>query len=166
MEQLRRRPLTWFPLWLVVLGGCPAPSPDGYSARVVGVADGDTIEVAHSGQSWRIRLHGIDCPERRQDFGEVARRFTADLAFGQTVQVRPIDRDRYGRVVAVVVLADGRVLNHELVRAGLAWWYRRYAPNDRALAALERAARRRRVGLWSRPEPVPPWEWRQPANSR
>ncbi len=71
-----------------------------------------------------------------------------------------VDRDRYGRTVGVVLLPDGRSLNHELVRAGLAWWYRRYAPDDETLAQLERDARGAERGLWADAEPVPPWEWR------
>ncbi len=73
----------------------------------------------------------------------------------------PWDTDRYGRTVADVILVDGRTLNHELVRAGLAWRYRRYAPDIGTLAQLEAAARDAKRGLWSLPNPVPPWEWRK-----
>ena len=72
-----------------------------------------------------------------------------------------MDVDRYGRTVGEVILPDGRVLNHELVRAGLAWWYRRYAPDDKTLEQLERGARGANRGLWADPNPVPPWEWRR-----
>jgi endonuclease YncB( thermonuclease family) len=75
----------------------------------------------------RIRLWGIDCPESRQAFGARATQFTGDLAFGKEVSVQVKDVDRYGRTVGVVILPDGRNLNQELVRAGLAWWYRQYA---------------------------------------
>ncbi len=68
--------------------------------------------------------------------------------------------DRYGRTIADVILPDGRVLNRELVRAGFAWWYRRYAPEDETLEQLECEARGARRGLWADAEPVPPWEWR------
>ena len=74
-------------------------------------------------------------------------------------------RVRYGRTVAVVILPDGRSLNAELVRAGLAWWYRRYAPDDETLERLEREAREARRGLWGDPEPIPPWEWRRGTRS-
>ncbi len=59
-----------------------------------------------------------------------------------------------------MILPDGRVLNRELVRAGFAWWYRRYAPDDEMLAQLEQEAREAQRGLWADAEPVPPWEWR------
>ncbi len=89
-----------------------------FSGRVVGVADGDTITVLHNGKGERIRLNGIDCPEKRQAFGNRAKQFTSNLVFAKTVTVQAVDRDRYGRTVGVVLLPDGRSLNHELVRAG------------------------------------------------
>ncbi len=105
------------------------PSPTvvlEFSGKVVGVSDGDTITVLHNGKGERIRLHGIDCPEKRQAFSNRAKQFTSNLVFAKTVTVQAVDRDRYGRTVGVVLLPDGRSLNHELVRAGLAWMYRRY----------------------------------------
>jgi len=130
-----------------------------FTGRVVGVSDGDTITVMHNGKGERIRLHGIDCPEKRQAFGNRAKQFTSNLVFAKTVTVQALDRDRYGRTVGVVLLPDGRSLNHELVRAGLAWMYRRYT-NDQSLSDLEEEARVARRGLWVDAEPVPPWEWR------
>ncbi len=127
---------------------------------MVGVSDGDTITVLHSGKGERIRLHGIDCPEKRQAFGKRAKQLTSNLVFGKTVTVQVVDRDRYGRTVAEVLLPDGRSLNRELVRAGFAWWYWRYTPDDETLAQLEREARAAKRGLWADPNPIPPWQWR------
>jgi len=91
----------------------------------------------------------------------------------RTVTVIQHDTDRYGRMVADIVLADGRVLNKELVRSGNAWWYSQYDRNDAELAALEAHAREARLGLWAAPNPLLPWEWRkvgypasQPASRR
>jgi micrococcal nuclease len=120
-----------------------------FTGRVVGIQDGDTLEVLQEGKAVRVRLHGIDTPERRQAFGTRARQFTADLAFKQQVTVLVRDTDRYGRVVGEMLLPSGRHLNRELVRAGLAWWYRKYAPNDTTLARLEAEARQAKRGLWS-----------------
>ncbi len=131
-----------------------------FSGAVVGVSDGDTITVLHNGKGERIRLHGIDCPEKRQAFGNRAKQFTSTLVFGNTVTVQVLDRDRYGRTVGEVLLPDGRSLNRELVKAGFAWWYWRYTPDDETLAQLEREARAGKRGLWADPHPVPPWEWR------
>jgi micrococcal nuclease len=113
---------------------------DGFSGKVVGVTDGDTITVLHERTPVKVRLHGIDCPESGQDFGTRAKQATSELAFGKLVTVRPVDTDRYGRTVALVVLPDGRTLNHELVRSGLAWWFRKYAPGDVTLERLETEA--------------------------
>ena len=91
-----------------------------FTGKVVRVSDGDTITVMHNGKGERIRLHGIDCPEKRQAFGKRAKQFTSKLVFGKTVTVQVMDRDRYGRTVGEVLLPAGRSLNRELVRAGFA----------------------------------------------
>jgi endonuclease YncB( thermonuclease family) len=137
---------------------------DDFQAKVVGVADGDTIRVLRDRELIKIRLHGIDCPEKGQALGNRARQFTSGLAFGKNVGIQVKDRDRYGRTVAVVVLPDGRSLNAELVRAGLAWHYRRYSRN-RELQRLEDEAREAKRGLWADPQPVPPWECRKAPRS-
>ena len=110
--------------------------------------DGDTNTVLHNGKAERIRLHGIDCPEKRQAFGRLARQFTSTVVFGKSVMVKVLDRDRYGRTVGEVVMSNGGVLNHELVRMGLAWWYRKYAPEDTVLEHYEPEAREAKRGLW------------------
>ena len=130
-----------------------------FEAKVVGVSDGDTITVLDGRTRVKVRLNGIDCPEKRQAFGARAKQLTSDLAFGRTVTVMPFGKDRYGRVLGEVVLPGGRVLNEELVAAGMAWHYTRYSKDD-ALARLERQAREARVGVWSEARPVAPWEFR------
>lgn len=132
-----------------------------FTGKVVGVSDGDTISVMHNGKAERIRLSGIDCPEKRQAYGNRAKQFTSQLVFGKEVTVQVAGRDRYGRPLGEVVLPDGRNLNQELVKAGLAWWYRQYAPGNTALERLEQEARTAKRGLWVDPNPVPPWEWRK-----
>jgi endonuclease YncB( thermonuclease family) len=92
----------------------------------------------------KVRLNGVDCPASHQAFGTRARQFTGAAVFGKIVRVEVRDRDRYGRLVGDVFTPDGNSLNAELVRAGFAWWYRRYAPKDTKLAAL--AAR---AGGWT-----------------
>jgi endonuclease YncB( thermonuclease family) len=143
--------------------GAPAEAP--FQARVVRVLDGDTLEVLEVRDGVRIprrlRLHGIDCPEKTQPFGQRAKTAALELSGGKTVRVLPRDRDRYGRTIAEVELPDGKSLNRELVRLGLAWWYRKYAPRDAELERLEAEARAAKRGLWSLPEPQPPWEFRQ-----
>jgi micrococcal nuclease len=151
---------------LTLLTALPSASAtraaDPYTARVVGVSDGDTLTVLKSDKTQvKIRLNGIDAPETGQDFGSRAKQRTSELAFGKTVTVRPHNTDRYGRTVAEILLPDGASLNQQLVRDGFAWWYRTYAPKDRELAGLEREAKDAKRGLWSQGEPIPPWEWRK-----
>lgn len=132
-----------------------------FTGRVVAVLDGDTIEVLHSGKAERIRLTGIDCPEKKQAFGQHAKQATSALSFGQHVTVHSAGKDRYKRTLAMVELTDGTNLNYELVRQGWCWWYWKYAPDEILLALLEAGAREAKKGLWVDPEPVPPWEWRK-----
>ncbi len=149
-------------LALIVLSGCvTGPPRREFSGRVVRILDGDTIEVLYQLKPQRIRLGGVDCPERRQAFGTVARQFTAEHAFGRTVTVKVHDTDRYGRTVGEVILPDGDSLNYELVRAGLAWWYRQYARKDMRLAEAEAEARDAGRGLWADPHAKAPWDFRR-----
>jgi len=131
-----------------------------WSGMVVGVVDGDTISVMHLGRAEVVRLFGIDCPEKDQDFGTKARQLTSAMVFRKIVEVVPIGETSYGRPLAWVYI-NGKSLNKELIRAGLAWWYRWYAPNESELAQLEAVARENRTGLWSQPNPIPPWEFRR-----
>jgi endonuclease YncB( thermonuclease family) len=140
------------------------PASESFSARVVGVADGDTITVIRDDvperNPIRIRLYGIDTPEKRQRYYAKAKQFTSDAVFGKTIIVEPRGK-HFERIVADVVLPDGRLLNHEIVRAGLAWWFEKYALGDRDLERLQAEARRARRGIWSEDVGVPPWEWRR-----
>ncbi|MDO5056149.1 MAG: thermonuclease family protein [Lautropia sp.] len=129
------------------------------SCRVVGVADGDTLQcLAEGNRLLKVRLDQIDAPERGQDFAQVARRRLAALVAGRQVRLRAQGQDRYGRTVAAVRV-DGLDVNAEMVRSGHAWAYRKHL-KDPALLLLERAARDRGLGLWSQPDPVYPAEWR------
>jgi endonuclease YncB( thermonuclease family) len=132
-----------------------------WTGEVVGLTDGDTFDILRDGKSVRVRLYGIDTPESKQAFGTRARQFSSDLVFRQTVTVTVRDTDQYGRPVVDVRVPDGRNLNEELVRTGMAWWYRAYAPNETNLAQLEAQAREANRGLWADLEPIPPWQWRK-----
>nr|WP_280971522.1 thermonuclease family protein [Cupriavidus gilardii] len=136
--------------------------------QVVRIIDGDTLDVLVQKRPVRVRLAGIDAPERRQPFGEKARQHLADLAFQKTVRVIEHDTDHYGRTLGIVLAAtsDGTTpslnLNAAMVRAGMAWAYRHNGrPADPAMERLERSARQERIGLWSDPKAVEPWMWRR-----
>ena len=155
------------PLFALLLLSVPISSQaDTFTGKVVGVSDGDTISVMREGRAVKVRLHGIDCPEKKQPYGTRAKRYTSEMAFGNEVEIRIKTTDRYGRIVGEVILPDGNSLNKELVYVGLAWWYRRYAPNDRTLKALEAGARAAKRGLWADKNPIPPWEWRRGERGR
>lgn len=134
---------------------------DTLTGKVVKVTDGDTvIIITDDNTQVKIRLHGVDCPERKQDFGNKARQFTSLSAFGKTVKVEVKDKDRYGRLVAIVKLPDGRILNEELLKNGLAWHYKHYDQSEK-YTVLEHQAKRDKLGVWSMPNPIAPWEFRR-----
>lgn len=147
---------------LIRPGGRSGAGVGGY--KVVGVTDGDTITViSPGGRSYkrtRVRLWGIDCPEKSQAFGQRAKEFTSGLVFGKQVYLDIRDTDRYGRSVAVVT-ADGKVVNEELVKAGFAWWYEQYAPGETRLKRYQDEARSARRGLWADGAAEPPWDYRR-----
>ncbi len=129
----------------------------------MGVADGDTIRVLDAQKhEFRVRLEGVDSPEKGQPFGDAARDATSRLAFGKQVRVRVSGLDDFGRTLGRVEVG-GFELNRELVVQGMAWRYK-YS-RDPELGAAEEKARAERRGLWRDPHPVQPWEWRQ-ANHR
>jgi len=139
----------------VVVGTAAEPT----TGKVVSVHDGDTLTVLDATNAQRkVRLKGIDAPERGQPFGNVARDRLAALTMGKAVAVIGGKRDKYGRTLARVEI-EGQDAGHRLVSEGLAWHYVRYS-EDARLAAAEREARAARRGLWRDPAPVAPWEWR------
>lgn len=150
------RAVSWLAIWTLLAG---VASAEEFTGRVVGVTDGDTLTVLRARQPEKVRLQGVDAPEKRQAYGERATRFTADLAFDRTVTVRATGRDRNGRLLGEVLLPDGRSLNQELVRAGYAWWFRKYSRDGR-LGRLEGEARADRRGLWADRAPEAPWDFR------
>jgi endonuclease YncB( thermonuclease family) len=136
------------------------------TGRCVAVIDGDTIKVFTAEQQlFRIRLAFIDAPEMHQDFGYRAKEAMSAMVFGKEVELRPHTIDRYGRTVAVVYV-DGIDAGLELLRQGLAWTYERYLPEASAdiqasYPQAEDLARAQQRGLWSDPNPIPPWVWRR-----
>jgi endonuclease YncB( thermonuclease family) len=149
---------------LVLLGENFAQSAEKtWQARVVAVADGDTITVepVNGGDRTKIRLWGVDAPESKQPFGQTAKGYVTNAALFTEVTISPVDKDRYGRVVAVVTLDDGSVLQENLLRSGLVWVYTAYCKNCSDWKRLERQAVKGKKGLWASDRPVPPWEWRK-----
>jgi endonuclease YncB( thermonuclease family) len=127
--------------------------------KAIGVVRPDEIKVmTEDGKVENVRLYGIDSPVEPQDFGKAAHLYTSRRVLGSTVEVRPLFRDHFDRVIAWVFV-DGECLNKELLRKGLAWWYKKYLTFEKELEMLEQEARKARVGLWSGDSPIPPWEY-------
>jgi len=151
----------------LVLAVGPVAARD-LAGRVVGVQDGDTVTVLDaSNQQHRIRLAGIDAPEKAQAFGTAAKEHLARLAYGKQADLRCAKRDRYGREVCSLYVG-ARDVGLEQVRSGHAWWYREYAREqsfeDRAVyETAESDAREARRGLWRDASPQAPWAWRRHA---
>lgn len=143
--------------------------------RVIGVADGDTLTCLTADKKQeRIRLRGIDAPERKQPFGTRSQQHLAELVYGKLVTVHWDKRDRWKRIIgtAWVEPADCPGCGHTLdtgraqLSAGMAWWFRRYAkeqPLEERLAYKfeENEARARSAGLWQDQDPIAPWDWRK-----
>jgi len=134
-----------------------------FSAKVIRILDGDTMEVLYKNTPIKIRLAHIDCPEKRrsQPFGKNAKQALSDLCFGQNVTVYGQKYDRYKRLIAVIINQKKQVLNQEMIRKGMAWHYKKYS-TDAGYAQLEITARKNRIGLWHDEHPIAPWEWRKP----
>jgi len=155
-----------------------APAPQVLDARVIAVADGDTITVLDGNHvQHRIRMAGIDAPEKEQPFGERSKQNLSRALFGKDVRIEWAKTDRYGRVVGKIWVAPAdspcnssscpKTLDAGLaqITVGLAWHYKQYqneqSEEDRERYAFaEQEARAKKAGLWSQPDPIPPWDWR------
>ncbi len=151
-------------LWAALLfagWSCNAPEQNKKLAWVVSIADGDTFTLLYPDKrNLKVRLYGIDTPERGQDFGVAARKALGEMLRGHLVSLIMKDKDRYGRTIAVAFRDDGLCINEEMLRLGYAWHYSEYDKNP-AWSALEQQARKRKIGLWAGAKQTPPWEWRK-----
>ena len=134
------------------------------AASVTQVIDGDTLIVSNShGEPQRIRLYGIDCPEKRQAWGREAAEATQRITTEKSLEVVVLYQDRYGREVAMIYLPEGETVQEALLTQGAAWVAPKYCkrPECEEWLQIERHARSARRGLWDNPQAVPPWEWRK-----
>jgi endonuclease YncB( thermonuclease family) len=166
-----------FPLLLALILATSSVCADPLTGRVVGIADGDTITLLDDNrQQHKIRLVGIDAPEKAQPFGQKSKTSLSAMVFNREVEIVGSKRDRYGRSLGKVMAADPNCnapacpkihdVNLMQVMSGMAWWYRQYAaeqsPKDREdYEVAEFQAKSQRRGLWADKNPVPPWEWRK-----
>ncbi|HMN33046.1 MAG TPA: thermonuclease family protein [Chitinophagaceae bacterium] len=135
--------------------------PSTGSYKVIKIKDGDTFVILVNQTPLTVRFAHVDCPEKKQDFGNRAKEFVSQRAFGKNIHLLHNNQyDSHGRLIAEIILEDGTNLNKELVRNGLAWHFKKYS-TSKVYAALEMQARKQKIGVWSMPNPIAPWEWRR-----
>lgn len=127
------------------------------SGKVIKISDGDTITILQNKQQIKVRLYGIDAPEKKQDYGQRSKQFLASLIAGQVVEVEPKGEDRYKRTLGIIHY-KGQDINAQIVLNGYAWAYVKYS---RIYVDQEKTARENKRGLWQSSDPTPPWEWRK-----
>ena len=134
--------------------------------RVVGISDGDTLTLVDDAHvQHKIRLSGIDAPEKKQGFGEKSKTSLSSMVYNRQTEADCRKVDRYKRKICVVFV-NGRDVGLEQIKAGMAWWYQDYAKEQPKQERIdyeqgEFHAKRRRLGLWNSTNPIPPWEWRR-----
>jgi endonuclease YncB( thermonuclease family) len=149
----------------------PITHAETLSGRVIAVTDGDTIKVLDTTNThYKIRLSGIDAPEKRQPFGQVSKRSLSELIYDKQVNVEWSKKDRYQRIVGKVIV-NGIDVNLEQVKRGLAWHYKKYLKEQTsedvvAYSQAELEAINSELGLWVDKEPIAPWEWRKAGRSQ
>ncbi len=145
--------------------------PNTFSAKVVSITDGDTVDVLRSDNfTYAIRLTGIDAPEHDQAFGTQSTQHLAGLISGKTVTLECQNERSYGRLICKILLRNGEDVDLDQVKAGMAWHYKQYedeqSPADReAYATAECAAMKAKIGLWNDPHPVQPQDFRHGTTS-
>lgn len=125
------------------------------------VHDGDGVTIQTATGNSVVRLYGIDAPEMNQRHGRAARSALVAIAERKVFTFERHERDKYGRLIADLQGPDPGRLSVAMVRAGWAWWFKRFAFKDTELQEAEEHARAARLGLWQDPDPVPPWNWRK-----
>ncbi|MBK7957609.1 MAG: thermonuclease family protein [Bacteroidetes bacterium] len=131
-----------------------------YTSKVIGIIDGDTYDILIDKSTFRIRVDAIDAPEKGMPYYKVSKKYLAELCFGDSVHVLIKDIDKNGRYIGRTINSKGKDISIEMIRAGLAWHYKKYN-DEMALANYEDSARKYKVGLWGDPHIIAPWEVRR-----
>ena len=136
----------------------PPKIVEEFPAKVIGVTDGDTVTVLRGREQIKIRLEGIDAPERGQAFADKSKSALSKLVYRKSITIQKTGEDRYGRTLGRIQVA-GRDAAEEMIKQGMAWHYKDYS-TDEVLAELEVQARAAKIGLWSESNALAPWEYR------
>jgi len=133
---------------------------ESLEGKIIGVKDGDTYVILKDKTPITIRLAHIDCPEKKQAYGQVAKKFGSDFCFGkQVIVISDGKKDRNGRIIGEIYF-NNKCLNKELIKNGLAWHFKKYS-KSLEYADLEITARKNKLGLWKDISPIAPWDWRK-----
>ncbi len=146
---------------LMAFAESPAIASEAFTAKVIVVIDGDTIVVLKNNQQVKIRLAGIDCPEKSQPFGSNAKQALSDLIYRKEISFQIVAVDRYQRLVAHLFF-NGDNINKKMLANGSCFAYRKHL-EDKSFIFLEAKAQKAKLGLWALPEEqrIKPWEWRK-----
>ncbi|WBX78031.1 thermonuclease family protein [Tenacibaculum ovolyticum] len=139
--------------------------PENFCAKVIGVIDGDTIEVLYENKPIHIRLAHIDCPEKKQPFGKKSKQFVSNEIFGKKVKIIHSGKWHWNRLIAEVYYDNNKNLNKELISNGLAMHFKKYS-KDKKYSELEIEAKNSKIGIWSDPSLISPWEYRRGGKKR
>jgi micrococcal nuclease len=154
-------------LWsaVVLLATVTTIVADELRGKVVSIADGDTITVLDAAKKQhKVRLNGIDAPEKAQPFGAKSKARLGELVAGKDVVVDWKENDQYGRILGTVYM-DKLNVNKQMISDGFAWFYRKYSKSSE-LAAAEAGAKAAKRGLWVDANPTPPWDFRKSAKKK
>ena len=152
---------------MLLFNACGSSQPRAgqeWNVMAVSITDGDTFVARGDGVTFKVRLQGIDAPERGQDFSKRSRERLGQLCSNAPLRVRILNKDGFGRWVSDVYDKSGRHVNAEMVASGLAWHFKKYS-QDPELDRLERVARKALLGIWSLPNPQAPWAFREARRS-
>ena len=135
--------------------------PQEWSAKVVNVIDGNTLEILTAdNETYKVLLKEIDCPEIQQSFGEEAKKLTEKILLKKKVTVVVNGKDRWGTRLVSITMSNGKDINEELLKKGYAWHNARLSSNS-TLKSLEANAKENKIGLWEIENPTPPWIFRR-----
>ena len=153
-------------LLAMMLGSAVSAIANILDGRVVGIADGDTVTILVDRREVKVRIAGIDAPEKKQAFGQRSKQAMSDCAFGKNVSVDWDKTDRYGRTIGKII-ANGVDCGLRQIELGMAWHYKAYAREQSQIDRdsyedAESRARSQKTGLWIEASPLPPWEFRHP----
>ena len=132
-----------------------------FCVKVVSISDGDTFRgLTEDKENIKFRIYGIDAPEKYQAFGSRSTQYLADLIFGETVGIKVQEEDYFGRLVVLVFTPDGKDVSAEMLKAGMAWHFKKY-DKSKEYTSFENRAKLKREGLWRDKNPTPPWNFRR-----